>query len=237
MQHLNADCAALIAAASKLPISEPRKVGTIPAAQTPNYTTEALESLQRDSAALHGLMATFSHPTQRTSLRNIVDALLTCSNDAPTPRHAYVTGIGKSGAVALRAAVGLRSIGVAASPVHGAEFHHGDFGTVRAGDVAIILSNSGKTAELLDVAHRLRARGCTVASITSETSSPLASASVIHVHAPCSQELLRKVPTRSIIVQEAVVNCVLTAVANAKGFREADFIRNHPGGSIAASVS
>lgn len=139
--------------------------------------------------------------------------------------------------MAGRIAISLRSIGVRASYVHGAEFHHGDFGVVGAGDVVILLSNSGKTAELVDAARVLKARGATVIGVTNSPSSPLAAASSIHIHAATTPDLLGSVPTRSLVVQEAVGNMLVQGVAAATGFTHADFIANHPGGAIGGKTA
>lgn len=86
----------------------------------------------------------------------------------------FVTGIGKSGLVASRMASSLMSIGVPAQYVHGTEWVHGGLGATRPGDVVVMLSNSGKTRELLDAAGHLIARGVTLVAIVGHPTSPLA---------------------------------------------------------------
>jgi len=144
---------------------------------------------------------------------------------------------GKSGAVAARLAISLRSIGVRASFVHGSEWVHGDLGGVGAGDVALLLSHSGRTVELVDVARRLAAKRVVVAAITSDAASPLAAAAAAHFLALGEGELLGRVPTRSVVAQEAVANALLTAVAQAGGLTAAGFAAHHPGGAIGADVA
>jgi arabinose-5-phosphate isomerase len=135
--------------------------------------------------------------------------------------------------VAGRLALSLRSIGIRASFVHGSEWVHGDLGVAGAGDVAVLLSHSGRTPELVDTASHLAARGVHVASITGDDRSPLAQASgLAHLLAHAQSELLGAVPTRSVVAQEAVVNGLLAAVVEASGLTAGEFRRHHPGGAI-----
>src|SRR5215470_19256481 len=62
-----------------------------------------------------------------------------------------VTGIGKSGLVGRKIAATLASTGTPAYFLHPAEGVHGDIGMMAAGDVALVLSNSGETDEVLAV--------------------------------------------------------------------------------------
>jgi arabinose-5-phosphate isomerase len=149
--------------------------------------------------------------------------------------HVFVTGVGKSGAVAARMAMSLRSLGVRASFVHGSEWHHGDLGTLRRGDVLISFSHSGRTAELVDVVSRAGAAGVRAYAVTGDAGSPLALAGVGHVAAPAAGELLGRVPTRSVVVQEAAANAVLSAVVAALQLTPEAFKANHPGGAIGAA--
>jgi len=52
---------------------------------------------------------------------------------------------------------------------------------------------------------------------------------------PCEEELLTKVPTRSIVAQEAAANGVVTALADFFGVTLETFVYNHPGGAIGAA--
>ncbi len=85
-------------------------------------------------------------------------------------RRVYTTGLGKSYFVAARAAASLSSIGMldlhithmsshsghSAQAIHAAEWGHGDLGVLRSGDVAILFSNSGETAECVAAASALK---------------------------------------------------------------------------------
>ena len=62
-----------------------------------------------------------------------------------------LTGVGKSGIIARKIAATMVSIGTHALFMHPVDGLHGDLGTITPGDVAIVLSNSGSTAEILNL--------------------------------------------------------------------------------------
>jgi len=148
------------------------------------------------------------------------------------PFFVHCTGLGKSGAVAARVAMSLRSVGVRSAFVHGAEWAHGDLGGASSGDIALVFSHSGKTAELVDVAVRLRAKGLLVFAVTGSAESPLAKAATRHFLAPASDELLGVVPSRSIIAQESIGNALIAALVEAVSLTRDAFQLSHPGGAI-----
>lgn len=132
---------------------------------------------------------------------------------AHSGRHAYVTGIGKSGLVAHRMAASLASIGIPASYVHAAEWAHGDLGSLRAGDALVAISHSGRTAECIAACQYAAARGALALAIVGAPSdSALARAArhTLRYRLPTSApEPLGGVPTSSIIAQEALVNAIV----------------------------
>ena len=83
-----------------------------------------------------------------------------------------VVGIGKSGHLGRKIAATFSSTGTSALFMHATEALHGDLGVVRGGDVVLLLSNSGETQEVLDVARSLKEmRVKTIAVCSSETST------------------------------------------------------------------
>ena len=149
-----------------------------------------------------------------------------------------VTGLGKSGVVARRMAVSLASTGSPAHFVHAAEWVHGDLGSACQGDVVIAFSHSGKTAECVQIAAQLEARGVRLLAIAGVQDSPLvnASDSAVVYTIPSGAEPVGGAPTTSVVAQEAVVNAVVNELIARRGFTEADFKFNHPGGSLGQSL-
>src|ERR1051325_4709314 len=93
-----------------------------------------------------------------------------------------VTGVGKSGHIAHKIASTLTSTGTPAFFLHPAEAAHGDMGIVQKGDVAIVLSKSGASDELLVLLPGLLRTGVPIIAMTCSSESKLTQAarSVIH---------------------------------------------------------
>src|SRR6476660_1969669 len=87
-----------------------------------------------------------------------------------------VSGLGKSGHVARKIAATFASTGTTATFLHLAEAIHGDLGMASAGDVAILISQSGETAELEAVIDHFRHVAIPVVAITGNSGSMLAQA-------------------------------------------------------------
>src|SRR4051794_670467 len=87
-----------------------------------------------------------------------------------------VSGLGKSGHVARKIAATFASTGTTAVFLHLAEAIHGDLGMASRGDVAILISQSGETAELEPVIDHLRHVGIPILAITGSGASMLAKA-------------------------------------------------------------
>ena len=148
----------------------------------------------------------------------------------------FWTGLGKSGVVAKRLCVSLSSTGIPAQWVHAAEWAHGDLGTLQPHDTVIMLSNSGKSPELEAMLPHFRARPVSLLAIVGTEGSPLDAGSDASLLAPNEGEILQKVPSRSVVVVEAAINAVIQELVTRRGFDEADFKANHPGGAIGAAL-
>jgi arabinose-5-phosphate isomerase len=83
-------------------------------------------------------------------------------------------GVGKSGIVAQKIAATLTSIGTVAICLHPCDALHGDLGVVTANDVAILLSNSGETEEILGMLPHLQYRQVSIMAIVGNLKSTLA---------------------------------------------------------------
>jgi len=197
-------------------------------------------SLSADGEAVAGVAARYAQggAALEGAIASAVQRLFTARSGGSAARSggvaALCSGLGKSGAVAARLAMSLRSVGVRASFVHGAEWTHGDLGGAGAGDAAILFSHSGRTPELVAVAELLRKRSVHVVAVTGcDGSSPLARAAHDHLPAPARDDVRgAPVPARSIVAQEAVANALVCAAAEALALTRAGFVENHPGGAI-----
>jgi arabinose-5-phosphate isomerase len=145
-----------------------------------------------------------------------------------------VMGMGKSGHVGRKIAATLASTGTPAFFVHPAEASHGDLGMVMAGDVVLAVSNSGESDELATILPALRRLGVTLVAMTGSVDSTLARHAEHVIDSAVEQEAcpLNLAPTASTTAQMALGDALAVALLDARGFREEDFARSHPGGSL-----
>ncbi|MGI8622168.1 MAG: KpsF/GutQ family sugar-phosphate isomerase [Solirubrobacteraceae bacterium] len=148
-------------------------------------------------------------------------------------------GVGKSGHVAQKLAATLRSAGLSAFYLSAADSLHGDLGVVGPRDVALLLSKSGATAELLTLVPHLRARGVTLIAVVGTAGSPLARKADIALDASVEREgcPLDAAPMASALAASAVGDALAAAVMRARGFTAEDFARTHPAGALGARLT
>lgn len=149
-----------------------------------------------------------------------------------------VGGLGKSGHVARKIAATFASTGTTATFLHLAEAIHGDLGIAAKGDVAILISLSGKTAELEPVIDHLEAVGIPIIAITGNAHSPLAEAATAPLILPHWPEVGPEsvAPTTSTTMSLALGDALAMTVMRQKGFTRTDFGRLHPGGTLGARL-
>ncbi|MDR2787270.1 MAG: KpsF/GutQ family sugar-phosphate isomerase [Candidatus Accumulibacter sp.] len=145
-----------------------------------------------------------------------------------------VSGIGKSGHVGRKLAATLASTGTPAFFVHPAEASHGDLGMITAEDVVIGISNSGESAELLNIVPAIKRRGARLIAMTGNAQSTLSRDADAHLDAGVAQEAcpLNLAPTASTTAALALGDALAVALLDARGFGAEDFARSHPGGAL-----
>ena len=148
--------------------------------------------------------------------------------------HLIVTGMGKSGHIGHKLAATLASTGTPAFFVHPAEASHGDLGMIRAGDVIVALSNSGETAEVVNLLPVIKRIGVGLIAMTGKPDSSLARHADVHLDTSVDREAcpLGLAPTASTSAQLAMGDALAIALLEARGFTAEDFARSHPGGTL-----
>jgi arabinose-5-phosphate isomerase len=151
-----------------------------------------------------------------------------------TRGRTVVMGMGKSGHVGRKIAATLASTGTPAFFVHPAEASHGDLGMVIEGDVVLAISNSGESEELAAILPAIRRLGVTLVAMTGKPQSSLAQHADVVISSAVEEEAcpLNLAPTASTTAQMALGDALAVALLDARGFREEDFARSHPGGSL-----
>lgn len=152
--------------------------------------------------------------------------------------HVITSGIGKGGFIAMKISATLASIGVPSFFLHPAEAVHGDIGRFTKSDLALILSNSGETAEILAMLPGIKRIGCPIISMTAENRSSLAKHSDVNLaigkHAEAGP--LGLAPTTSTLVMLALGDALAMTVLKEKGLTNEEYAFYHPGGALGRSL-
>jgi arabinose-5-phosphate isomerase len=145
-----------------------------------------------------------------------------------------VSGMGKSGHIGHKIAATLASTGTPAFFVHPGEASHGDLGMITAADVAMVLSNSGETDELLTVVPLIKRLGVPLIALTGNLESSLATVADVSLDVSVPKEAcpLGLAPTASTTATLAMGDALAVALLESRGFTQEDFARAHPGGAL-----
>ena len=183
----------------------------------------AARTIDIEAAALAGVKARLDG-----AFAQAVRTMLACRG------RVVVMGMGKSGHVGRKIAATLASTGTPAMFVHPAEASHGDLGMVTPDDVVLAISNSGESDELNAIVPLLRRQGVPLLAMTGRADSTLARHADLVLSSAVEQEAcpLNLAPTASTTAQIALGDALAVALLDARGFKEDDFARSHPGGAL-----
>ena len=141
-----------------------------------------------------------------------------------------VCGVGKSGSIGRKLAATLNSTGATCVALDVGDALHGDLGVIDSGDLAIMLSASGETVELLALLPHLKRFGLPLIALTGGLPSTL--------DTRVQQEAcpLNLAPTSSTTVMLVLCDALAMVLLEARGFQQEDFARLHPGGSLGRAL-
>jgi arabinose-5-phosphate isomerase len=145
-----------------------------------------------------------------------------------------VAGAGKSGLIGRKIAATLTSTGTPATFLHPADSLHGDLGIVGTDDIAILISKSGESAEVIGLLEHLQRLGVHTIALTGAPASMLARHCDVVIDAAVAEEACPHdlAPTTSTTAALAMGDALAVALLLEKGFRREDFARIHPGGAL-----
>ncbi|MDR2042542.1 MAG: SIS domain-containing protein [Tannerella sp.] len=147
-----------------------------------------------------------------------------------------ISGMGKAGQIAMNIATTFSSTGTPACFLHPCEAQHGDLGIVRKNDLMLLISNSGKTRELVELVQLARelVEDIPFIVITSDLDSPLAREAVLCLSTGAPREVcpLGLTPTTSTTVMTVIGDVLVVGVMRKIGFTSADYAKRHHGGYL-----
>jgi arabinose-5-phosphate isomerase len=146
------------------------------------------------------------------------------------------SGMGKAGQVANNLATTFSSTGTPAIFMHPSEAQHGDLGVIRENDVLIVLSNSGKTREILELVYLSRQLhpSLPVILITGNTEGELVKKSTISLFTGKPEEVcpLGLTPTTSTTVMTVIGDALTVLMMEKIGFTAEEYAKRHHGGYL-----
>jgi len=145
-----------------------------------------------------------------------------------------VTGIGKAGIVGRKVSATLASTGSPSHFLHAAEAVHGDVGCLREEDIALVLSYSGESEEIVRLIALLKQLSVPMIAITGNRDSPLARHSEVTLWLGKLEEVcpLGLAPSTSTTCMLALGDALALTVMRARDFQSEDYARYHPGGAL-----
>lgn len=165
----------------------------------------------------------------------VVKAILSLSREG----RLVISGIGKTGFIAMKISATFSSVGVPSFFLHPAEAFHGDLGRVSSKDIILLLSYSGETDEVLRLIPHLRRIGCLLVGITGSAQSTLGRRCHHVIAIGSTQEAgpLGLAPTTSTTMMLAVGDALVMTVLREREFPREQFAFFHPGGALGRVLS
>lgn len=183
----------------------------------------AIQCLQDESEAVLNLIDQLDN-----NFDNVVELLYNCKGKV------VITGVGKNSHIAAKMAATLSSTGTPAFYVNALDVYHGGLGVMTSDDVVVAMSNSGQTDELLRIVPCLQERNIPLVGISGNPDSLLAHNSTyfLNVHVQREAYPLNLAPTCSTTATLAMADAIASALVARRNFKETDFAKFHPGGSL-----
>ncbi|MEH2256947.1 KpsF/GutQ family sugar-phosphate isomerase [Nostoc sp.] len=200
------------------------KISQIYVAELKNYFQQVIEFLKLEAEAI----AQTANRLQPQQVGLAIQLLSVCKGKV------ILVGVGKSGLIARKIAATLTSTGTVAVYLHPADALHGDLGIVTSNDVAILMSNSGETDELVEIMPYLKQRQVPIIAIVGNLSSSLARNADVVLDASVEKEAcpLNLAPTTSTTVALAIGDAIAMTLMHVKELTPEDFALNHPAGRL-----
>lgn len=149
-------------------------------------------------------------------------------------RKLIFSGIGKSAHIAQKLCGTFNSTGVSSCFLDATQALHGDLGLVEEGDLALLLSNSGQSDEIIRLVPSLKRFGVKIVAFTSRQDSELARIAdyVLLYRVPKEACPLALAPTASTSAALAIGDALAMVLLEARGLTRDDFAAYHPAGNL-----
>jgi arabinose-5-phosphate isomerase len=190
-----------------------------------------IEVLRTEANAVTALADTA--PAQAAAIADACGLIRRSCGDGASGRL-VVTGVGKAGLIARKLSATFASTGTPSFFLHPAEARHGDLGMVQAQDVALALSNSGASEEVVALIPNFKRIGLPLIALVGATASPLARHAdvVLSIGAVTEACPLGLAPSTSTTAMLALGDALALTVQRQRNFSPEQYARFHPGGAL-----
>lgn len=184
---------------------------------------EARELVRQEAAALNAMADGFDE-----HFIQAVEMIYACKGSV------VLTGIGKAGIVAQKISATLASTGTPSQFLHAAEAVHGDLGRLQPNDIAVVLSYSGQSEEIVRLIALIKQLTVPMIGITGNCDSALAQHSKVTIGLGNIEEIcpLGLAPSTSTTCMIALGDALALTVMKLRDFKAEDYARYHPGGDL-----
>ena len=193
-----------------------------------SFTYIGKEVVQTEIDALKKLKKTINKDFDK-----IVNSILKCKGKI------VFSGVGKSGIISKKISSTLSSLGISSFYVDAGSCSHGDLGMISSGDILILISHSGESAELKNIVqYTKRNKNITLIGITSKKNSLLYKSSDLNFLLPVVIEAGpgNYIPTSSTTAQICFGDALAISTIKQRKFSKLDFKKFHPSGSLGAKL-
>ena len=146
------------------------------------------------------------------------------------------SGMGKAGQIAMNISTTFSSTGTPSVFMHPSEAQHGDLGVIQRHDLLLLLSNSGKTREILELIELARVLNpeIPIIVITGDADSILAQTGDVTLWTGGAPEVcpLGLTPTTSTTMMTVIGDVLVVSTMKAIGFSTEDYAKSHHGGYL-----
>jgi len=147
-----------------------------------------------------------------------------------------ISGMGKAGQIGVNIATTLSSTGTPAIFLHPSEAQHGDLGMIQKNDLLFVISNSGKTNEILDLIHLSRNlhENLPIVGLTGNPDGPLEKDCDVTINTGSPKEVcpLGLTPTTSTTVMTVVGDLMVVGIMKKIGFTKEEYAKRHHSGYL-----
>lgn len=188
-----------------------------------NITQRAKEIFQQEISELQKLEKKIGQ-----EIEQVVETIYQCKGKV------VILGIGKTGIIGRKISSSLASTGTPSIFVNAAEAMHGDLGMISRQDIALLVSNSGSSQEILNLISPLKKIGCKLIALTGNVNSPLAKESELVLFTGVEKEAcpLGLAPTTSVTATLVMGDALTICLMEKRNFKAENYALYHPGGAL-----